>query len=359
MTLLLAPDRKEVENLLADTATTWLRLNGFTNALLNADIGELSPNPPWLLDAHKALGANRQVGFQWFQDAAEIRTSVVVPFIRYNAAFQAFVQITQINDEPKCVAQLIADLERLCASIRANIRTIEQGSSAMSLVVHQFASVHGQMQQAATEAVAANASNQVKILKSAAAIAQLEQEIINLGGEIRSGAFSSGEAIVENEIDLIYSIAAGAAEIPFVGIGLLIVTVVTDLIEDIVHSEEISRLMAELDEAMKEEFTEVQAAIALQGATSAFSRLNDLYLQAQGFTPHISLIWEAELDKLEALIEGLKSGADPALMPSFQKLPEAVTDWEALTKFATSLLSAVPSKQKSLTLPINARATEN
>lgn len=352
----LAPDLKDMRELMADTASAWLRLSTFTQALLKTEIGQLPENPDWLTNAHRALAENRDVGNRWHLKAPAIKAPIISAFIQYSSSFEAFVQLADITNDQSAIDTMVSMLQTLVDQIDGILTSIHPSAHVMASIADDFASVHTAMTQAADAAKVANVENQKALIKSAAAIAQLKQKIDDLSGDLKSDAISGGETIIENQIELIFESVAESGAIPILGTGLVIFSLIIDIVETIEASVEITEAIDELNEAMKEEALEVQTAIALQGVLVAFDRLNTLYIEAQQPGPKLALIWKEERDKLSLTIDALKSGAQPTEMMALHQLADAKSVWVKLSRFAQTLQTLEASQTAKATLKVSAKA---
>ena len=271
-------------------------------------------NPDWLTEAQDALKANVAAGVGWLDAAPAIKAAMVAPLIDYAAGFAAFAKLAVLSDSRDGVRELKRQLAEMSAKIDEALAALRAGTAPLQQVVAAFAEPHAQMIAATEAATIANASEQEEIVATAVKIATLEQTIADLGVEISSGIIDDEETIVENQIDILYGVAIGASEIPFVGIGLVVISLTVSIVEDVLSSVEVNNALTELRQALADQFVEAQAASALHAILGAFTRLDDLYERAMQPGPHLEMLWEREKDKLARIVEALDAHARPTEM---------------------------------------------
>jgi hypothetical protein len=333
----LSPDAHETQDLLTEVANTWARLFAYVGSIQSAQLQELDPAPAWLEQARAALSANVAAGEQWLDRAPAATAAIVSPFIDYTATFRAF------NDETTVLAratskQLAEDLGGLVDQLDEAIRAVASGQEVVVGLAASWAAAHQQMLAAAAAAAAAHEQEHEALDATAAKIAELEERLSALGEDMHSSDLAIGRTFTETEVELTVAIAVGEVEIPFVGIGLAVLSVLIDMGEMIANSRAIDEALSELYEALVAESTELQAVSALHTVLAVLQRIDEQYALAAQPGRDLQLLWEGERDKVQRVQEGLRAGADPAQMPDLVNLSEAAQTWEGLAGLAQRLL---------------------
>ncbi|WP_270888817.1 hypothetical protein [Pedococcus sp. 5OH_020] len=333
----LSPDASEASNLLTGVANTWARLFAYVGSIQSAQFQDLDPAPAWLEQARAALAANVAAGEQWLDHAPAATAAIVSPFLNYAATFRAFHAGTPVVSRA-IAEQLAEDLGGLVDQLDGALDAIASGQEVIEGLAGSWADAHQLMLAAAAAAAAAHEQEHEALDETAAKIAELEERLSGLGENMRSSDLAVGRTFTETQVELVVAIAIGEVEIPFVGIGLAVLSVLIDMGEMIANSREIDEALTELYEALVAESAELQAVSALHTVLAVLQRIDDQYLLAGQPGRELQLLWEAERDKVQRVQEGLRAGADPAQMPDLVNLSAAAQAWDALAALAQRLL---------------------
>ncbi len=333
----LSPDAAETLDLLTSVANQWARLSAYVRSIQSAQFQSLDPPPSWLAQARAALAANVAAGEQWLERAPAATSSIVAPFDDYAATFRAFHEVAGTVSRSS-TPQLITDLEGLTAQLDRAVTQVAAGQQIIEDLAGTWAKAHEQMLAAVAVAEEAHEQEHEALDETAAKIAELEERLSSLGEDMRSGDLAIGRTFTETEVDLMVAIFAGEAEIPFVGIGLAILSVLIDMGEMIANSEAVDEALTELYDALVAESVEAQAVSALHTVLAVLQRLDEQYTLAARPGRDLQLLWEGERDKVQRVQEGLRAGADPAQMEDLAHLADAQQAWDNLAQIARRLL---------------------
>ncbi len=348
---MLSPDPEDTLEELAEVATRWARLNAFTGALLGASIQELDPEPPWLVSAREALSKNRGAGERWFEASPEVVSALVSPYIAFAATFKAFSELAPVGSNTQENRDTLLELlGGLRGEIQTALESIDAGNRKLDGVVALFGEDHGAMVAAVGVATAAHEQEHEAIAEASAKIAALEEKISGLSEAIGAADLAAGKTFLETEVDLIFEIVAGEIAIPFIGIGLALLSIGTDLVEVILKSGEIDEALNELHDVLIEQAEDIQAVSAIHTVLQVLNRLNEQYVLAAERGPHIKVLWTTFDQRLGDMQEALQAGADPTLMIDLQSLPKAAKVWEYLARAAKHLLQLKPASKSTVTL---------
>jgi hypothetical protein len=333
----LSPDAAETLDLLTGVANTWARLFAYVGSIQSAQLQDLDPSPAWLEQARAALASNVAAGEQWLDRAPTATAAIVSPFLDYAATFQAFHEGAPVISRATA-EKLTQDLGGLADELDEAARAVASGQQVVDGLAGSWAAAHQQMLAAAAAAAAAHEEEHEELDATAARIAQLVEQLSELGEDMHSSDLAIGRTFTETEVELTVAIAMGEVEIPFVGIGLAVLSILIDMGEMIANSREIDDALTELYEALVAEAAELQAISALHTVLAVLQRIDDQYALAAQPGRDLQLLWEAERDKVQRVQEGLRAGADPAQMPDLMNLSAAAQEWDQLAALAQRLL---------------------
>jgi hypothetical protein len=333
----LSPDATETRDLLTGVANTWARLFAYVGSIQSAQFQGLDPSPGWLEQAKGALAADVAAGEQWLDRAPTATAAVVSPFLDYAATFRAFAEGAPVISRATA-DQLSEDLGGLADELDKAARAAASGQEVVDGLADSWAVAHRQMLAAAAVAEAAHEQEHEALGATRAKIAELEEQLSGLGEDMTSSDLAMGRTFTETEIELVVAIVVGEVEIPFVGIGLAVLSLLIDMGEMIANSREIDEDLTELYEALVAESAELQAVSALHTVLAVLQRIDDQYALAAQPGRDLRVLWEAERDKVQRVQEGLRAGADPAQMPDLTNLSAAAQVWDELAGLAQRLL---------------------
>lgn len=333
----LSPEATETQDLLTGVANTWARLFAYVGSIQSAQFQGLDPSPGWLEQARKALAADVAAGEQWLDRAPSATSAVVSPFLDYAATFRAFHEGSAVISRATA-EKLTQDLGGLVDELDKAARVAASGQEVVDGLADSWAAAHQQMLAAATAAAAAHEEEHEALDATRAKIAELEEQLSGLGEDMTSSDLAMGRTFTETEVELVVAIAVGEVEIPFVGIGLAVLSVLIDMGEMIANSREIDDDLTELYEALVAESAELQAVSALHTVLAVLQRIDEQYTLAAQPGRDLRVLWEAERDKVQRVQEGLRAGADPAQMPDLMNLSAAAQVWDELAGLAQRLL---------------------
>lgn len=352
----LSPDATETLDLLTGVANKWAQLFAYVGSIQSAQFQALDPAPAWLEQARAALAADVAAGEQWLDRAPATTSAIVSPFLDYAATFRAFHEGTPVVSRATA-EQLAQDLGGLVDALEDAASTIASGQKVVEGLAGSWAAAHQQMLAAAAAAAAAHEQEHEALDESAAKIAELEERLSALGEDMHSSDLAIGRTFTETQVELVVAIVIGEVEIPFVGIGLAVLSVLIDMGEMIANSREIDEALTELYEALVAESAELQAVSALHTVLAVLQRIDDQYLLATQPGRDLQLLWEAERDKVQRVQEGLRAGADPSHMPDLVNLSAAAQVWDELAALAQRLLDLQTVSGRTIQLsPHPARA---
>jgi hypothetical protein len=333
----LSPDPGQTLDLLTGVANQWARLSAYVGSVQSAQFQALDPEPPWLAQARAALGASVAAGAQWLEQAPAATDAIVQPFLDYRATFRAFHEqaptITRAATD-----RLIDDLGGLATALDGAAEQVAAGQRILDQLIGTWGAAHQQMVAAVAVAQEAHEQEHEALAETVATIAELLERLAGLGEDMRSADLAIGRTFTETEVDLMVAIFAGEAEIPFVGLGLAVLSVLIDMGEEIANSEEIDDALAKLYHALVEQSVELQAVSALHAVLAVLERLNEQYTLAAQPGRDLQQLWQRERDKVQRVGEGLQAGADPALMPDLTSLAAAADAWDNLAATAQRVL---------------------
>lgn len=334
----LSPDPQETLDLLTGVANQWARLSAYVGSIESAQFQALDPEPAWLGQARSALAASVAAGEAWLERAPAATADIVSPFLDYAATFRGFQKGAPVITRD-AVPVLIDNINGMVTELDAAADRVAAGQRVIDDLAASWASAHQQMLAAVAVAQEAHEQEHEALDETVEKISELVERLAGLGEDMRSGDLAIGRTFTETEVELMVAIFAGETEIPFVGIGLALLSVLIDMGEMIANSHEIDDALNQLYESLVAESVELQAVSALHTVLAVLQRLDEQYALATQPGRDLQQLWEGERDKMQRVQEGLQADADPALMPDLVSLPQAAAAWDDLAATAERLLN--------------------
>jgi hypothetical protein len=350
---MLAPNLLDLETDIADTANVLRRIGAFAQSCLSAQVGQIVPPPVWLDDVLGKLSDCRAIATGWLNAQIEIVPPLIICFKNYAASLSALIETTRSTTmDPDTWNALLIDLRDRAA---ANSDTMRSVASRMKELNVDFAVAHRELREAMQKASEAHEAEHGDIERIAGKLGALFARLKDLDAGSSAEAMSAGRSILGTSVNLTYIVftEAGAA-IPYVGIAIMLFSVGHSLFVAISEDAEITQILNDIEGLMIELDDDVRALAVTHALIAMLDSMNEAYIGAAQQLPRLNEYWDSQKGKIDIVLEGLKSNANPDYMTELRSLPTALAVWDQAAKVASAMALQTSDEGKPVELKITA-----
>ncbi|XYH97860.1 hypothetical protein ACMHYB_60600 [Sorangium sp. So ce1128] len=344
---MLSPTIFSVQELLIQGFNEILRIDGYAITTQNTFVGKLASDPVWLTPVRSRIAMLAAAGASWTAERPDIWAGVLVPFVDYAAAFGGVA-----GKAPQTAAAWIELLQQvLIPELDKAVSGTRAADASLQAHHRKFKSIQPLLADSINQGWQALADEEQQMVKIAAELSHLQDMIAQLQSSITSTDISTGKGVVQSTVTMLYNVATGtAASFSFLSMAGAAFTVGKTFYDIIQGTSEITDTLKQIAVLQLQASEEAQAAA---GTKLVLQVLYDLELRFGAITdilPQIVNMWSSERDKIQAVIEALQSGADPATYFELATISVADSNWQAIKRFALQLRDAQTTAGPPVTL---------
>lgn len=348
---MLSPSINDVSTLLASSLNEMVQLDGYAMSSDNTRIGVLVPDPDWLPAIRNRFGMLGKAGASWTLRKPEIWSSVLVQFTDYATTIASVVEQMQ-GGKVKTSAEwqsMLADV--LFPVLDQAARTTKKAGVDLDGHYQQFKDVQPLLEDSIERGWSALSSEEAQMVKIAGELGSLQTQVKNLESQITGNVISGGKGYISSTVSIGYSIVTAAStSIPYLSILTLAITIGKTFYDIIEGTDEINKTLEKIGELQLEASQAAQAAAGAKAVLQIAYDAEKSFLAIRDFVPSIATMWETERDKVKAVQDALRAGADPQREFELATLPVANENWGAINTFARAIPNIKQTQGKPVAL---------
>ncbi len=339
---MLSPNVIDVSDELAQAYHNIIKVDSLAYASMNTLVGTLTPDPSWLGQIRTRVDLLSAAGAQWQQKKPTIWSEVLAPFNSYYSLFAGVTEAaTSLDNNTEAWKELLEQLNSHLSSIVSSTRAAE---AAFSLEIENLKNVEQLLSASLDTAWQELASEEATMIKLAAEIGSLQDQLANLEGSLTSTELSDGGKYVKSTVTIAYSLLSSAGEsIPYLSIASLLFTVGELAYDMIVTDKEIASTIDKIVTLQNEATTEAQAAAMTKAIIQLIYNFDKKPLVVEQQLPDFSTMWSAEQEKVQQIINAINAGAQPTDIVSLVAMPSSTATWKHLSDLVNQLAEATES----------------
>ncbi|MBF0194997.1 MAG: hypothetical protein HQL71_10585 [Magnetococcales bacterium] len=261
----------------------------------------------------------------------EIFSEILTSFINYESLFRAFADQAEVNKTADDWINYLAPLKEV---LEKNVIETKQSQKAFSEAYKNVKNVEFLLEQSIKEGWQELADEEQEMTKLATAIGALSQQISDLGADVSSAQLRAGKAYIQTSVTISYGIAMGTvAAVPFLSFAGAIFTIGYSVFDTIKSAKQIQKDLDHLTELQNDATQAAQAAAITKAVLQLLYKMSEEFLKLDDKLPSVSKMWQGELDKLNELLDALKSGSDPSLLFDLGSIKIAAASWGSIVDF--------------------------
>jgi hypothetical protein len=334
---MLAPNLLDAQDDLAAAADILRQVGAFVDSCQSAAVGRLDPQPPWLDNVTATLVRCREVATDWYNSQQAIVTPITTAYITYASTMAGVT--TAMNPMPSDADAWMPLLDELQAILEANTRAVIAAQLEMDRLQQGLRGAHSALRDALAQAWQAHEGAHAALQNIAAAIGVLYGRLGELGARATAPDLAAGRTLVETTAKITFAIAmegAGAA-IPFVGIGLAVLSVGQSAYALVAGDNQIQQTLDTLYTLLNQQSQEVRALAATGAVLALLDAMDQGYTSAAQHLPRLNSLWDTEAAKIGMVRQAMRANVRPGDMTELASLPTALTVWHQLASVASGI----------------------
>ncbi|KYF55222.1 alpha-pore-forming cytotoxin subunit MakB [Sorangium sp. So ce854] len=344
---MLSPTIFNTQDLLTRAFNEILRIDGYAITTQNTFVGKLASDPDWLTPVRSRIAMLAKAGASWTAERPDIWAGVLVPFVDYAAAFGGVA-----GEAPRTAAAWIDLLQEV---LMPELDKAASGTSAAdaSLQAHhgELKSIQPLLADSINRGWQELAKEEQQMVEISAELSHLQDVIAELQSSITSTDISTGKAVVQSTVTMLYNVVSGtAASFSFLSMAGAAFTVGKTFYDIIHNTSEVADTLKQIAVLQLQASEQAQAAAGTKLVLQLLYHLELRFGAITNILPQIVTMWSNEREKLQLVIEALKSGADPATYFELATISVANSNWQAIKKFALQVQAAQTTAGPPVTL---------
>ncbi|WP_020653805.1 alpha-pore-forming cytotoxin subunit MakB [Massilia niastensis] len=346
---MLSPAINTAKDLLTQALNEVIRLDKYATSADNIVIGKLPADPDWLASVRSRTSQLGDAGVAWMMEKPDLWATVLVQFTDYVTAFQGVAEMAQ-GGKITTSAQWVDLLSHvLLPQLGQAVALTNAVDVRVQKAMQRFSVIQPLLEASIDEGWTELAHEEQQMIKLASELTHLQDKVASLESSITSGVISSGQGAITTSVKTIYSIVTAAgAGFSFLSLGVSVLTVGKSYYDLVTATNEIADTLTGIAALQLQASEEAQAAAGTKLILQLVYNLQKSFLAIQHVLPQISAMWNAELEKLQSVIEALQSGADPQTYFEIFSIPTAAANWQAINDFAM----AIPNLKREVGKPV-------
>lgn len=339
---MLSPNINKTKNILTDSFNEIMAIDGFSYGVQNTVIGVLPKDPEWLAAVRSRLAMMAKAGENWQFAKPDIWSALLSHFPDYASAFAGVAQMKAAG-ELKGADVWIETLEKtLVAPLQKIVAATIAVNGELDKHYEDFKSIVPLLKDSIDQGWEELSDEEALMVKIAGALATLQAEVGNLEEQISSSAISGGKSTVTSAVSITYKLLSSAApSVPYLSVASMAFTVGKTFYDIVSKTEQITEDLKEIETLQLEASEAAQAAAGTKAVLQLLYNTDESFVSIRESTTRLTTLWQAELGKLNAVVEALQSGADPETYFEILAIPAANANWQAINDYV-QILSRVP-----------------
>lgn len=360
---MLAPDPTTTTQQLTNIFNSATLVTTWAQALGNARLPALTPQPSWYDSINGSLVKSQQNSLSWLTTSGpQVMAQVSQSFIDYAnyftpAATQLGTLITQIQQAGNIPtadqqAQLQAVVNQLYTRATAGQSAVQNQLAALSAFRMQMGSDHDALAAAVTAALAQADTNREAIAQVQLKIASIQQKIAALTTQANASTFSTGTTMAGMVISFTFGLALSGGTLALGGFAVAVLSIAAAAVKSEIFGSKLAQDYAELTTLMGNLADDQQQLAMVQGVLSNLSSLLDTNDEALANFTAFTTAWDMTVQALEYLgVVLAQPQIDVSKIPDLLALPATSTNWQQIATFAQQVQNA-PIQVQALDAPL-------
>ena len=338
---MLAPNAMEVGDLLAQSYSTVLMLDGFTYSAMNTRIGYLSPDPGWLESVRSRFAMLSGVSTQWQSEKPNIWANILRPFERYSASFKGFTDISkELGNDPTAWIEALRELRKELIICK---EATESSQKQFKPIYSNIKNVEQLFESSLNEGWKQLGSQEKKMIILAGEITHLDDQLTSLQSKLDWASISGAKGIVQNALTINYTILSTAGQsVPYLTAVTMLFTTGKMLYDILGTGNEIFSTIERIAKARLEMTEEAQAAAMSKAVIQLINNMDKSLLSIRSTLPRLSSIWKTEEGKMSNAIHALEAGVKPSDFFELRTMPIAAKTWQGIADQISFLIETLP-----------------
>lgn len=353
---MLAPAQSDVEDDLVEISNVIRDIGRFAQSCLSASVAQQSPALLWITDAQAILAACRGAAQQWLAAKPDCIPLLINMFASYSSLMSAGVTtLTPDRSADDWTKFLVA----LKEAAKGNAKS---ANAAMLVIAGQqtdFLKAHDDLQQAVQEAQAAAEAENVDIQAVGVQIQGLMDRVNSLSDGATAEILGAGESMGQTAVSITYDAitAVGEVEVPYFAMVAIVYTSGSSIYQLVENDSQIGNFLDQIATLMVQLDHDIRILAMTKALLATLARMNDAYLFAAQVAPRLNAYWNAEVDKIDIVVEAIANGVAPAHMTELASMTKAEAVWTRLAQVAAGL--GTPETPVSQTVPLKISVPAN
>lgn len=336
---MLSPNVINVGDSLAATYTNMVKLKSYTYCCNNISIATLSPDPDWLHTVRDRINILSNNCVPFIQNQSYIKAKIISAFIDYTTLFDGFQQIS------KAIATKDEWIEAL-NQLKDGLITSKTATYNASVEYNNYSTTIKSTQVLLKESIDSGwlelNNEEIVMVELAAKLQQLQDKLSSFEDDFSGAQLSSGKEYIQTSVVMTYDILTAGAEasIPFLGIASLAFTVGNFFYDMYKNDAEVTQILNDIAVLKGKATANAQAAAATKMLLQVCYNLE---LEFLGINTNIDLLtqmWDAEIDKINIVIDAIETGSNPQHNIQLQTMSAAMATWETLKGYCNKIIDA-------------------
>ncbi|PIE35135.1 hypothetical protein CSA56_05390 [candidate division KSB3 bacterium] len=336
---MLSPHENTTKNNLANVLGEVLSLNAYSHTLQDTSVGVLPDDPQWLTGVRDELKKLRSAANNWLLNMPECWSRVLLQFINYGTSVQAVA--AKASSAVLTKDQWIKMLRDVLKSeITKAAEATTKAEFEIASQYAQFQAVQPLLDKSIQEGWDALADEEQEMVRIAEELTSLQDQISSLESKVTASALLGGKSVISSSVSIIYNlVSTKEADISYLSLVTMAFTIGKMYYDVISNTEKIADDLKKIAELQLKASQEAQALAGTKMILQLLYHMKFKFAVIQDVLPEIIQMWYAEAAKLDAVIEAIEAGAEPATYFELQTLDTAGKVWGDLMIYAQKIVN--------------------
>jgi len=334
---MLSPNVTNVCDTLAGTYTNMVKLKSYTYCCNNIQIATLTPDPNWLKTVRDHINILSDNCVPFIQNQSDIKAKIILAFIDYSTLFHGFEQISKTIPTNEEWLEVLSQLKQ-------GLITAKKSTYDASVEYNNYYTTIESTQVLLKESIDSGwleLSNEEKVMADLAAkLQQLQDRLSSMEDDFSGAQLSSGKAYIQSSVVMTYEILTDGAEasIPFLGIASLAFTVGEFFYDMYKNDADVAQILSDIAILKGKATANAQACAATKMLLQVCYNLEQEFMGINLNINILTQMWNAEIDKMDAIINALQTGSNPLYNVQLQSMSSAMASWKTMVGYCDKII---------------------
>lgn len=334
---MLSPSITNAQSLLTQAFNEVLRLDGYASNVGSIRIGTLPDDPGWLASVRSRVAMLASAGAAWTASKPDIWGAVLLQFTDYAAAFSG-VASRQASGTTSAGQWITLLQQVLLPQLDTAVKATRAADAALQADYQKFRDIQPLLADSINQGWQALGDEEAQMVAIAGQLVHLQDVVASLSQSITGDEISTGKSVTTTTVTMLYNVATAAGgSFSFLSMATAAFTVGKMYYDIIEGTAEVNDTLQQIATLQLEASEEAQAAAGTKMVLQLLYSLELSFGAISDVLPQIQAMWENEQQKVQALVEALQAGGDPALEFEIVSMPAANANWQAINHFALLL----------------------